>query len=303
MLGLEDRRRDEEGRRDLVRPGAQGHVRDVQDPASLEIARIGGEQALDHRDGAPGAAGQLMHAAAADGEEARLGVVVREAVLLLADPEQRYRAAGAHEREVARGRFRIQGACVLLEPAELLGRGLAPAGLEHLDRTEYPGLQLCGGSLGRDHVLLVHLDALVVEEPVEPRVGRIRDLSEPGDHRERRLRLDGLRRRPRLRDRERPAQRRAGDEHDKTRQREAAPLHCEASPRIRTVHRLTGHRWTCLVTAFFGIGAGRLRRVAERPRPTTASIAASAPIGTKMSSRFCDSGEDRRPQNPSSLPP
>lgn len=66
---------------------AQRHGGDVQQPARAEIVGEFLQNAGEHSDGAAGAALEPVHAATLDWKQARVGVVVVQAVLLFAQAQ------------------------------------------------------------------------------------------------------------------------------------------------------------------------------------------------------------------------
>ncbi len=88
LAGGEDGGGDARRRRHAVRVLADGHVRDVEQPAGDEVIGVAGEQGLELGDAAPRALLVLMHAGTADRQDAALAAVAGDAVAALAPPEQ-----------------------------------------------------------------------------------------------------------------------------------------------------------------------------------------------------------------------
>jgi len=89
---------------DFVGILAEGHVGDVEEPAGAEIAGEFFEERSELGDGGPGAGGELVDAAATNGEEAGVAVVVEEAVFLFADAEVGDGLEGLDAGEEVRGK-------------------------------------------------------------------------------------------------------------------------------------------------------------------------------------------------------
>ncbi len=106
VLGLERGGRNEPRRFDLLRILAERHVGDVQEPARGQIERLLGEDPLELRDRGARASGLGMHPRAADREQARIGAVVPDAVLLLAEPQIAHRELLAQARTGTSGAAR-----------------------------------------------------------------------------------------------------------------------------------------------------------------------------------------------------
>ncbi|GIS58794.1 MAG: hypothetical protein CM1200mP2_10190 [Planctomycetaceae bacterium] len=80
----------------LVGVFADGHRRDVQQPAAGGVIRTGFQQPIKHRDRAAGGFGMLVHAIALDRQQATLGRVTLYAVLCLSTPQPGHRHLEQH---------------------------------------------------------------------------------------------------------------------------------------------------------------------------------------------------------------
>ncbi len=195
VRGFQRGRRHEQVGGHVLRVAAERHVRDVEEPAHLEVAGVAAEVLPEVLDGGRGPGGLVVLAGSADGEDAARGIVVVHAVLELAPPELEdaehglQRRARAHERRI-RGRIlrhdaigrlhlcdgAVHPAVVGEELAELLmrmgdGREVAAGGRRRLQPRE---VALRRGEGGRPRLLARVADLLEIRS-------RRRDVEEARD--------------------------------------------------------------------------------------------------------------------------
>jgi hypothetical protein len=182
VVGAEDVGGDEPLRRHPVGILAQGHVGDIEQPPSGQVVRMAGQQVGEHRAGHQGIVAGAVDAAAPQGQQAGVGVVVAEAVGQFAAPHVAERLA---ERQVD---------VVDLEQGHLEGLGHGPHSPDLHQRLFEPvDLEQFSGELEsrlefplRLRVPLKcpakHINPAEVEEPILHRIGLPRQLIEQPCH-------------------------------------------------------------------------------------------------------------------------